>query len=281
MGPRPIDLPRQQSVVTADPADPALPRAKPKPNRTKRTPEAATTTVLEPRRPKVSPGPRPRRHRGRISVVLVDDHDLIRRGLRHAFDRTGQFDVVGEAGTAADGIRLATMLRPDVVIMDVQLPDGSGLDAAGALRDALPTVGIVVLSTWGEDDVLFAAMEAGASAFVPKSAPVTDVIAVVRYAASAPTSFTADNLAAAMQRRLAPKEPQLTALERQVLTLLADGTSVAGIARQLFVSNSTAKHLVTRLVEKLGASNRTQALMAALRMGLLHTETHQTGDHFG
>ncbi|MFI5908896.1 response regulator [Dactylosporangium sp. NPDC051541] len=211
----------------------------------------------------------------------MDDHDLIRRGLRHAFERTGQLDVVGEAGGVADGIRLAVLLRPDVVIMDVQLSDGSGLDAAGALREAMPGIGIVVLSTWGDDDVLFAAMEAGASAFVPKSVPVQEVIAVVRYAASAPTAFTAPDLAQAMKRRLAPKGPQLTESERHLLTLLADGLSVAGIARELYVSHSTAKHLVTRLVEKLGATNRTQALMVALRQGLLQTDIHQTGDHFG
>ncbi|WP_433217503.1 response regulator [Dactylosporangium sp. CS-047395] len=214
-------------------------------------------------------------------MLLVDDHDLIRRGLRHAFERTGQFDVVGEASGVADGIRLAVMLRPDVVIMDVQLSDGSGLDAAGALREALPGIGIVVLSTWGDDDVLFAAMEAGASAFVPKAAPVAEVINVVRYAASAPTSFTAADLAEAMKRRLAPKGPQLTEPERLVLGLLADGLSVAGIARHLYVSHSTAKQLVARLVEKLGAANRTQALMVALRLGLLQHDTHQTGDHFG
>ncbi|MFB9408249.1 MULTISPECIES: response regulator transcription factor [Dactylosporangium] len=211
----------------------------------------------------------------------MDDHDLIRRGLRHAFDRTGQFDVVGETGSAAEGIRLANLLRPDVVILDVQLPDGSGLDTASALRHERPGIGIVVLTTFADDDVLFAAMEAGASGFVPKSAPVSEVIAVVRYAASAPASFAAADLAEAMKRRLAPKEPQLNALERQVLALLADGLSVAGIARGLYVSNSTAKHLVARVVEKLGARNRVQALMAALRLGLLPTDTHQTGDHFG
>jgi len=281
MGPRPINPSRPQTAVsTAEPdGGPPLPLPKPKPTRSKRV---APDTTVEPRgrRTSVSPGADPRR-RGRISVLLVDDHDLIRRGLRHAFERSGQFEVVGEAGSAAEGIRLAGLLRPDVVTMDVQLPDGSGLDAVAALRETFPGLGIVVLSTWGDDNLLFAAMESGASAFVSKSAPVAEVVAVVRYAASAPTAFTATDLGEAMKRRLAPKEPQLTALERQVLALLADGMSVAGIARQLFVSHSTAKHLVIRLVEKLGAANRTQALMAALRLGLLQPDTYQTGDHFG
>ncbi|GAA3448768.1 hypothetical protein GCM10018962_06010 [Dactylosporangium matsuzakiense] len=280
MVPRTCDNPPRSTVVAAPaPAgSPPKQAARPKPYPDKPAEEPA---LAERGRAPVRPGPRPRRQRNRVSVLLVDDHDLIRRGLRHAFDRTGQFDVVGETGSAAEGIRLANLLRPDVVILDVQLPDGSGLDTASALRHERPGIGIVVLTTFADDDVLFAAMEAGASGFVPKSAPVSEVIAVVRYAASAPASFAAADLAEAMKRRLAPKEPQLNALERQVLALLADGLSVAGIARGLYVSNSTAKHLVARVVEKLGARNRVQALMAALRLGLLPTDTHQTGDHFG
>src|SRR3954469_8438458 len=169
-------------------------------------------------------------------ILLVDDHDLIRKGLRHAFERDPGFEVVGEAGTAAEGVRQAAALHPDVVIMDLRLPDGSGLDATRALRRTHPGMGIVGLTMYAGDDQLFGALEAGASAFVPKSAPAHDVVAAARHAASTPNAFTAADLAEAMKRRLAPSGPQLSPREGQVLRLLADGMSVAGIAKQLYVS---------------------------------------------
>jgi DNA-binding NarL/FixJ family response regulator len=205
----------------------------------------------------------------RTRVLLVDDHDLIRKGLRHAFERDRQFEVIGEAATAADAVRQAGNLQPDVVIMDLRLPDGSGLEATRALRKASTTMGIVVLTMYAGDDQLFGALEAGASAFVPKTAPADEVVAAARHAASAPSAFTAADLAEAMKRRLAPSGPQLSPREGQVLRLLADGMSVAGIAKQLFVSESTAKTHISKLYEKLGAANRAQALMTALRLGLL------------
>ena len=205
----------------------------------------------------------------RTKVLLVDDHDLIRKGLRHAFERDRNFEVVGEAGTAAEAVRQAGALQPDVVIMDLRLPDGSGLEATRALRKSSQTMGIVVLTMYAGDDQLFGALEAGASAFVPKTAPADEVVAAARHAASSPSAFTAADLAEAMKRRLAPAGPQLSPRESQVLRLLADGMSVAGIAKQLYVSESTAKTHISKLYEKLGAANRAQALMTALRLGLL------------
>ncbi len=205
------------------------------------------------------------------TVLLVDDHDLIRQGLRHAFERDPDFDVVAEAGTVADALSKASELRPDVVIMDLRLPDGSGLDATKKLRAARADVGIVVLTMYAGDDQLFGALEAGASAFVPKNAPADEVVAAARHAKSSPNAFTASDLAEAMKRRLTPSGPHLSPREGQVLRLLADGMSVAGIAKQLYVSESTAKTHISKLYEKLGAGNRAQALMTALRLGLLES----------
>jgi DNA-binding NarL/FixJ family response regulator len=206
----------------------------------------------------------------RTRVLLVDDHDLIRKGLRHAFERDHSFEVVGEAGSAAEAIRQAGALNPDVVIMDLQLADkSSGLEATRTLRKSNPSMGIVVLTMYAGDDTLFGALEAGASAFVPKSAPADEVVAAARHAASSPSAFTADGLADAMKRRLAPQGPQLSPRESQVLRLLAEGMSVAGIAKQLYVSESTAKTHISKLYEKLGSANRAQALMTALKLGLL------------
>jgi DNA-binding NarL/FixJ family response regulator len=154
--------------------------------------------------------------------------------------------------------------------MDLQLSDkSSGLEATRTLRKSNPSMGIVVLTMYAGDDTLFGALEAGASAFVPKSAPADEVVAAARHAASAPSAFTADGLADAMKRRLAPSGPQLSPRESQVLRLLAEGMSVAGIAKQLYVSESTAKTHISKLYEKLGSANRAQALMTALKLGLL------------
>jgi DNA-binding NarL/FixJ family response regulator len=206
------------------------------------------------------------------SVLLIDDHDLIRQGLRRAFGRDPDFEVVGESGMIAEGLTLAEKLEPQVVIMDLRLPDGSGLDACRRLRELLPSCGIVVLTMYAGDEQLFGALEAGASAFVAKDAPAEDVVAAARHAATTPGAFTAADLAGAMRRRLSPKGPQLSPREKQVLALLADGLAVAQIGRQLYISESTAKTHISKVYEKLGAANRAQALMTAMRLGLIRSE---------
>lgn len=206
-------------------------------------------------------------------VVLVDDHDLIRQGLRRAFERADDFEVVGEAGSIGQAGKVVEATRPDVVVLDVRLPDGTGLDLARQLRRTSPELGIVVLTMYAGDEQLFGALDAGASAFVAKDAPSDDVVAAARHAAASPRSFTAADLASAMQRRMNPSRPQLSPREREVLGLLADGLGVAQISRRLFISESTTKTHISKLYEKLGAGNRAQALMAALRAGLISSDS--------
>ena len=210
-----------------------------------------------------------------ISVLLVDDHELIRQGLRRAFERDGDFEVVGEAATVADARRLLGMSTPNVMILDVRLPDGNGLEATRKFRADNPELGIVILTMYAGDEQLFEALEAGASAFVPKNSPSEDVVAAARHAASSPRAFTASDLAEAMKRRMSPTGPQLSPREREVLGLLADGLGVAQISRQLYISESTTKTHISKLYEKLGAGNRAQALMTALRLGLLKRDGHE------
>jgi DNA-binding NarL/FixJ family response regulator len=205
----------------------------------------------------------------RASVVLVDDHDLIRQGLSRAFERQSDFAVVGQAGSVAEAIALTEKLAPDVVVTDVRLPDGTGLDVVRALRASRPDVGLVVLTMYAGDDQLFAALEAGASAFVAKDAPADDVVAAARHALVAPRSFTAANLADAMRRRMEPTGPKLSPREQEVLSLLAEGLGVAAIAKRIYVSESTAKTHISKIYEKLGAANRAQAIMAGIRAGLI------------
>jgi DNA-binding NarL/FixJ family response regulator len=207
-----------------------------------------------------------------LSVLLVDDHELIRQGLARAFERTPDFTVAGEAGSVGDGVALAAQLQPDVVVTDVRLPDGTGLDLVRQLRSNKPELGIVVLTMYAGDEQLFGALEAGASAFVSKDSPSDDVVAAARHASVSPRSFAAADLADAMRRRLSPTGPQLSPRESEVLVLLADGLGVAAISRQLFVSESTAKTHISKIYEKLGAANRAQAISIAMRSGLLRSD---------
>lgn len=206
------------------------------------------------------------------TVLLVDDHDLIRQGLARAFERADDFIIVGQAGNVAEGWIAFQNSQPDVLVTDVRLPDGTGLDLARRARSQRDDVGIVVLTMFAGDDQLFAALEAGASAFVAKDVPARQVVMAARHAAATPQQFTAANLAEAMRRKMSPSSPRLSDREREVLDLLASGLGVAAIARQLFVSESTAKTHISRIYEKLGAANRAQAIMKAVRAGLLAGE---------
>ena len=205
-------------------------------------------------------------------VLLIDDHDLIRNGLARAFERHDDFEVAGQAASVAEGLREFTSLKPDVVITDVRLPDGSGLDLVREIRAAGHETGVVVLTMYAGDQQLFAALEAGASAFVAKDAPSDEVVAAARHAMVSPRSFTAADLAGAMRRRMTPAGPQLTQRESEVLSLLARGFSVSAIARSIFVSDSTAKTHISKIYEKLGAANRAQAISIAMRSGLLASD---------
>jgi DNA-binding NarL/FixJ family response regulator len=208
------------------------------------------------------------------SILLVDDHELIRYGLRLAFERSDDFIVVGEAGSVRDALRLAREHAPDVAVVDMRLPDGTGLDATRGLRELFPDIGIVILTMYAGDDQLFAALDAGASSFVAKNAASSDVVAAARHASVSPHSFTTKDLASAMRRRLTPTGPQLSDREQRVLDLLAAGQGVTAISRTLFVSDSTTKTHIARLYEKLGASNRAQAIMNAVQSGLLARDDH-------
>ncbi len=204
------------------------------------------------------------------TVLLVDDHELIRQGLARAFERDAAMSVVGQAGTVAEGIAAWHSLQPDVVVTDLQLPDGHGLEVVRAIRLTSDTTGVVVLTMHAGDDQIFAAMEAGASGFVGKDTRAAEVVSAAKHAAVAPRSFLCTGLSQAVMRRAsAPAPPKLSARETEVLALLADGLGTAEIAVTLYMSESTAKTHITHIYQKLGAANRAQALVTAMRMGML------------
>jgi DNA-binding NarL/FixJ family response regulator len=211
-----------------------------------------------------------------ITVLLIDDHALVREGLATVLDLEDDLQVVGTAGSVAEGLSQFGHLRPRVVVTDLQLPDGTGLDVVRALRKHDEAVGLVVLTMHSGDDQIFAAMEAGASGFVGKDAPSREVVRAARHAAVSPRSFVCAGLVEAMLRRTTSESTRLTDREHEVLLLLAEGLGAAQIGEKLYMSESTAKSHIARIYQKLGATNRAQALVTAMRIGLLSSVRRAT-----
>ena len=203
------------------------------------------------------------------TVLLVDDHELVRDGLSGVFAAQEDMEVVATAEDVASAVALYEQLRPEVVVTDLQLPDGTGLDVVRRVRRETDRAGLVVLTMHSGDDQIFAAMEAGASAFVGKDSPSSEVVKAARHAALSPRSFLCAGLAQAMVRRTSGASSRLSEREHDVLVLLADGLSAAEIGPRLHLSESTIKSHVARIYQKLGAANRAQALVTAMRIGLL------------
>jgi DNA-binding NarL/FixJ family response regulator len=234
-----------------------------------------TTTDVAPARAETAPSPvlddaRPgRRRTSTIRLLVVDGRPLVRWALSHIAADAEDVHVVGEIPTAAEAGDLIYSLKPDAVTIDCSLPEGQGWQLARYLRDRYEDLGIVLLIAEGSDDLLFRALDSGASAYLSKDAPVHEVLSAIRHAASAASSFTAAGLAQALRRRHQTTAAlALSPRESQVLALLREGRSVPEVAATLYVSLSTAKTYVARLYDKLGASNRAQALMAAVRLNL-------------
>ena len=205
-----------------------------------------------------------------IRLAVVDGHTLTRFGLRELIARHSDIEIVAECTSAVDAPRMVASAQPDVVTVEVSLPDGDGLRLAREFRDRNVSLGIVVLTSRHEDDVLFRALETGVSAFVAKTAPLEEMLAAIRHAAVAASSFTASGLAVALARRHSAQDRlALSPREGEVLRLLRDGLSIPAIAMAMFISHSTAKTYVARLYDKLGAANRAQALMTAMHYGLI------------
>ncbi len=209
-------------------------------------------------------------------LLLVDDHELIRSGLASVLDLEEDLEIAGVAETVIGALAAYDDLTPDVVIADLQLQDGTGLDIVRTLRQRSTSVGLIILTMHSGDDQIFAAMEAGASGFVGKDAPSSEVVRAVRHAIAFPGSFACNGLGGAVLRRTNEATTRLSEREHDVLVLLADGLGAAAIGERLFLSESTAKSHIARIYQKLGATNRAQALVTAMRVGLLSTVRPQS-----
>jgi len=205
-----------------------------------------------------------------IGVLVIDAHPITRWGLGQIAAEQPDLELLGQAGTAVEALRLVAAVKPDVVTVGLSLPDRDGLELVRELRDRYPRLGLVVLTGQHEDDVLFRALDTGASAFVSKAAALPEILGAIRHAAVSASSFSASGLAQAMHRRAErqARRPLLSPREAEVLGLLQEGRSVPEVAGALFVSLSTAKTYVSRLYDKLGVTNRAQAMMAAVQLDL-------------
>jgi two-component system response regulator DegU len=216
-----------------------------------------------------------------IRLMLADDHRMLREGLRRSMIEQG-FDVVGEAGNGDEAVRLAERLRPDVVLMDVTMPEMDGVEATKQVKAVAPGVRVVMLTMHADQEVLAAAIRAGASGYLVKDCSTSEIAAAVRLAVSGETALS-PQLAASMLdevRRLdgaqsfgAPEEERvITRREEEVLQLIADGCSTPEVAERLYISQKTVKNHLASIYQKLDARDRTQAVLQAVRMGIVHLD---------
>jgi two-component system, NarL family, response regulator DegU len=206
-------------------------------------------------------------------LLLVDDHYLLRQGLRRAVEEAG-FEIVGEAGDGQEAVRLAGELQPDLVLMDVTMPILNGIEATRQIRDCSPQSRVVILTMHGEEDVVREALRAGAVGYLVKDCTMQQVAETLRAAAAGETDLS-PSLARSMLSELstaeaaAPETAVLSRREAEVLQLFAEGCATTEVATRLFISAKTVKNHLASIYEKLDARDRTQAVLTAVRMGIV------------
>ena len=204
-----------------------------------------------------------------ITVYLLDDHELVRRGIREVLEAAGDIRVVGESGLAAEAIRWIPVLHPDVALLDARLPDGSGIDVCRRIREDDPNIAALILTSYDQDEPLFAAIKAGAAGYLLKQVRSNDLVDAVRRVAAG-QSMLDPALTASVLDRLrhgAPDEPNghLTDKEEQILELVGEGLTNRQIAARLGLAEKTVKNYVSTMLGKLGVESRTQAAIVALK----------------
>lgn len=204
-----------------------------------------------------------------IRLLIVDDHPIVRDGLRGIFAAEPDVAVVGEAGNGADAIARAATLRADVVLMDLRMPEMGGVEAIRRLRQAMLTVRVLVLTTFDSDSDVLPAIEAGATGYLLKDAPRDELIRAVRAARKGEAVLSPSVAGRLLGQVRAPATDALSQREREVLTLIAAGATNREAAARLFVSEATIKTHLLHIYEKLGVRDRAAAVGEAYRRGLL------------
>ncbi|TDD36921.1 response regulator transcription factor [Nonomuraea terrae] len=206
-----------------------------------------------------------------IRVFLLDDHEVVRRGVAALLESEDDIEVIGEAGTAESAVARITALRPDVAVLDVRLPDGNGVDVCREVRSRLPQLACLMLTSFADDDALFDAVMAGAAGYVLKQIHGSDLVGAVRTVASGQSLLDPQTTASMLQRlrdQSARKDPlaALTEQERHILDLIGEGLTNRQIGERLFLAEKTVKNYVSNLLSKLSMQRRTQAAALAARL---------------
>jgi len=204
-------------------------------------------------------------------VFLLDDHEVVRRGLRELFEAEEDLSVVGEAATAEEAISRVPATRPDVAVLDVRLPDGDGVEVCRDLRSAMPELKCLMLTSFADDEALFSAILAGASGYVLKQVKGSDLVSAVRRVAAGGSLLDPALTRQVMDRLRGEKVEderlaRLTGQERNILQLIADGKTNRQIADELFLAEKTVKNYVSNLLSKMGFARRTEAAVYAARL---------------
>jgi DNA-binding NarL/FixJ family response regulator len=210
-----------------------------------------------------------------IRLFLLDDHEVVRRGLKDLLDQEDDIEVVGESGLAQDAAARIPTIKPDVAVLDARLPDGSGIEVCRDVRSIDPSIAVIILTSYDDDDALFAAIMAGAAGYVLKQVRGTDLVDAVRRVAAG-QSLLDPAVTQRVLRRIREGEPaedplrSLTKQERRILDLIGQGLTNRQIAGEMFLAEKTVKNYVTQLLSKLGLERRTQAAVLVTRHGAMN-----------
>ena len=208
--------------------------------------------------------------RERIRVFLLDDHEIVRRGIKELLESEGDIVVVGESGLAQEAARRIPALKPDVAILDGRLPDGSGVDVCREVRSVDPSIAALILTSYDDDDALFAAIMAGAAGYILKQVGGSDFIDTVRRVAAGQSTLDPSVTARVLDRlrngpRADPELEALSAQEQRILQLVGEGLTNREIAERMYLAEKTVKNYVSSMLAKLGFSSRTQAAIFATK----------------
>jgi DNA-binding NarL/FixJ family response regulator len=206
-----------------------------------------------------------------IRVFLLDDHEVVRHGLRDLLEREGDIEVVGESGSAVEASNRIPLLKPDVAVLDGRLPDGSGIDVCRDVRSVDPSIRALILTSYEDDEALFAAIMAGAAGYVLKQIRGSDLVDAVRRVAAGQSLLDPALTARVLERiRHGHDQPDelraLTDQERRILTLIAEGLTNREIGARMFLAEKTVKNYVSSVLAKLGLERRTQAAVLAAKL---------------
>jgi DNA-binding NarL/FixJ family response regulator len=201
-----------------------------------------------------------------ITCLIADDHEVVREGLRLSLSRARHIRVVGEASDGASAVALAERRRPDVVIMDVRMPGMDGLEATRIITEKVPSTAVLIFTAYGERSLLGRGLESGAKGYILKEAPHQTLLRAIEKVANGDGYVDPALMPEFLTR---DREDMLTPREREILQLLADGMSNADVASRLFISQETVKSHVRRILSKLEADTRTQAVAIALREAII------------